>query len=54
MRRAGIIVNGIEFIPADIVDQHTPFAVPPSMTVEYVWVLTNEELDWLNCPEHRP
>lgn len=37
MRRAGILIDGIEFIPQAIVDKHIPFGVPPGQTIEVLW-----------------
>jgi hypothetical protein len=47
MRRLGLLINGIEFVPAAIVDKHTPFGVPPGMEVEVAWTLSEAEVNLL-------
>lgn len=38
----GLLINDIEFVPQDIADQHMPFAVPPNVKVQAVFVETEE------------
>lgn len=39
MKAIGILVNGVEFIPMNIVEQHIPFAVPPGQDVQTVYIV---------------
>jgi hypothetical protein len=36
----GLLIDGHEFVPQDIVDKHTPFATPPGADVQAVYVLS--------------
>jgi len=42
MRQLGYLINGIEFIPQAIVDQHIPFGQAPDQTIEVVWSMDDE------------
>lgn len=41
----GLLYNGIEFIPKDIVAAHLPFATPPGTDLIAVYRLVDED-DW--------
>jgi hypothetical protein len=37
VEQIGIVINGLEFVPKAIMDQHIPFAVPPDTDVQAVY-----------------
>ena len=39
----GLLINGVEFIPQDIVEAHTPFAVPANVSVRAVFVRRDDD-----------
>jgi hypothetical protein len=41
--QVGLLVNGAEFIPQDIAERHMPFAAPPDVKVQAVYVEAEPE-----------
>lgn len=41
--QVGLLINGIEFVPQDIVNEHMPFAVPPGVNVQAVFIEVEAE-----------
>lgn len=41
--QVGLLIDGVEFIPLDIVRKHLPFAAPPDVKVQAVYVFENPE-----------
>jgi hypothetical protein len=37
VKRLGIVINGVELIPAEVFERHIPFAVPPGQTAVTAW-----------------
>jgi hypothetical protein len=40
--QVGLLLNGAEFIPQDIAERHMPFAAPPDVKVQAVYVREDE------------